>query len=311
MWDSTLYDLTQQIQGSIFQAAFQAYQHSLSEKEATQPPTPPLLMQLRRGYAESPGWMLVQMFEFDPEALTVEKFRRRAVYSAPKLSEAILEFMVSARWIDRNGEQYVLTEHGRSLWEESNQRRKKILANFDAVPQDEMEHMAKLMQRIIDASMVHTTIPSVWCLYHSRRRAIWYDNDPTEQIIQLCSDFNAFRDDAHMSAYAPYNITGHVWEALSHVCNGLASSATDLFDKLHYRGYTINEWQQALDELEKRGWITLTFDGYEITDSGKSVHDDVEQKTDAYFFAPWSCLNDTEQKQLHRQMKTVISAVNN
>src|SRR5688572_2853814 len=86
--NAALYDLTQNTQGALWQAAFQQYQARLSETERSAQTMPPLL-HLRSGYAESPGWMMIQAAEFDPEPLSVERFRKRAVYSAPNLSLAL------------------------------------------------------------------------------------------------------------------------------------------------------------------------------------------------------------------------------
>lgn len=78
MLNKDTYNLTQTLQGAIFQGAFNTYQASLSEDAKNNQPPPHPLMQIRRGYAESPAWMMIQAKEFDPEPLTVEKLMIRA-----------------------------------------------------------------------------------------------------------------------------------------------------------------------------------------------------------------------------------------
>ena len=89
--NADLYNLTQQVQGAMYQAGQKQYLISLSDEERDNQPQRPPLLNIRGGYAESVGWMMVQLLEFDPEPLTVEKFRVRAIYSAPRLSQALLE----------------------------------------------------------------------------------------------------------------------------------------------------------------------------------------------------------------------------
>ena len=62
--NAELYDFTQNFQGNLFFAASKTYKGEVYER--------PALLNLRRGYAESPSWMMVQMLEFAPEGMTVE-----------------------------------------------------------------------------------------------------------------------------------------------------------------------------------------------------------------------------------------------
>ena len=314
MFDKDFYNLSQQVQGAIFQGAFTRYNQTLSDEERANPPTPHALLQLQRGYAESPGWLLVQMIEFDPEPITVEKFRIRAVYSAPDLISGLLEIMASEKWLERIGDAYCLTEAGRQIWNEMVQRRHTILLTLQKNTAGiELQRLEVLMRRVIDASLVHPEIPSTWCLDYSRRRALWYDSGSADRLIQLCGDFNAFRDDAHMSAYAPFNVSGQIWEAFTTVCDQIANTLDELHTQLAYRGFSKLDWQMALDHLITRGWIeTITASSesspitYHSTAKGRTIRDNVERMTDHYFYLPWSCLNNTETNELRDLMTSVI-----
>lgn len=308
MFNKDLYNLSQQVQGAIFQGAFTQFQQSMTDDERAKQAPPHALLQLRRGYAESPAWLLVQMFEFDPEALTVEKFRIRAVYSAPDLILGMFELMASEGWLERTGNSYRLTEDGRAIWQGMVQRRHAMMTAYQHTTGNDLEHLTSLMNRIVDASLGHPDVPSTWCLGYSRRRAMWYDSCPADRVIQLCGDFNAFRDDAHMSAYAPYNISGQVWEAFSFIGDGQANTAQTLYTQLAYRGFPCEAWQGALDQLVARGWLEMdtTETHYQLTDRGTAVRQQVESMTDHYFYLPWSCLSETEVRDTERLMKAVL-----
>jgi hypothetical protein len=289
--NAALYDLTQNTQGVLWQAAFQHYQAQLSEAERAAQTMPPLL-QLRSGYAESPGWMMIQAAEFDPEPLSVERFRKRAVYTAPNLSLAVLEMLASEKWLDRKGIDYYLTDEGRKIIDRLIQRRVIPFAEFQPVPYLQLELLRAICQKIIDASLKAPEPPGTWCLAHSRNRQPKGKISPTAQYIQFGSDFNAIRDDAHMAAYGSHDVQGHVWEGFTYIATNQAKNANDLYQHLAYRGFYTEDWQTALDDLCGRGWLSMTDSNYALTKAGQAVRDDVEQKTDAYFYAPWGVIDD-------------------
>jgi hypothetical protein len=204
--NAELYDFTQNFQGNLFVAAMKSYKGEVYER-------PPLL-NIRRGYAESPSWMMVQFLEFAPEAMTVEKFRRRAVYSAPKLSLALLELLASEGWLDRKGEEYHLTEQGTLEADKIRQNRIRIFNDFEPVSREEMARLVELQACIIEACLAAKTTDN-WSLFHSRNRAPSETDSHGAKLMQFGSDFNAIRDDAHMAAYGAHGMQGHVWEAFS------------------------------------------------------------------------------------------------
>jgi len=303
MLDQSLYNLTQQFQGRLVQRAFTAYQEQSDETT----PTPSPLFQLRQGYAESPGWVMVQVLEFDPEPLTVDVFRQRAVYSAPGIVAAMLELLASEKLLHRqNNSAYRLADAGRDYLENRRQFVQQVLAySPDA---SEIEPIAKILAKIIEASLQSGQGDAVWCLAHSRRRAPATNRPSIEQILQYMQDFNAFRDDAHMAAYRMCEVSGEVWEAFAFVVGDKANDAVSLFDQLAYRGFSVLEWQQALEDLVKRGWLQRTIDKtYSVTVAGLQQYQQVERKTDEIFFAPWQAIDDAEHRTLVTTMQTIIA----
>jgi hypothetical protein len=296
--NSQLYDLTQNMQAAIFRAAFQNYLISL-EEEGRDRPSLPRILQLRGGYAESPAWIMVQVAEFLPEPLTVEKFRRRAVYSAPGLIQGFLELLASEKYLDRIGEEYYVTDTGREVIDMMTLRRTSVLTGFEPLPRSDLDRLENLMSRVIDASLQAGDPPGIWCLEHSRRRAPSESSPPMVKIVRYCSDLNAFRDDSHMAAHRPYDVDGRTWEAFSCLNQGTAKTAEELFDQLAYRGFSRTEWAQSLDGLVQRGWLEESSGEHTVTDTGKTIYDAVERQTDAYFYGPWDdALSEAEFDEL-------------
>jgi DNA-binding MarR family transcriptional regulator len=119
------------------------------------------------------------------------------------------------------------------------------------------------------------------------------------KIDQHLDDLNAFRDDAHLAAWKPYEVSGHAWEALTFVWRGEASTAEELVEKLSSRGHSVEAYTEALAGLVGRGWVEETSDGYRITEKGQALRQQAEEATDRIFFAPWACLDAAENAQLH------------
>jgi hypothetical protein len=288
--NAELYDFTQNFQGNLFVAAMKSYKGELPER--------PAILNLRRGYAESPNWMMIQMLEFAPEGMSVEKFRRRAVYSAPKLSMAILELLASEGWLDRKGEEYFLTEKGQIEANQIRENRIRIFEAFMPLDEESTARLVYLMGCVMEACIAADS-PDTWFLRHSRNRAPHENASSGAKLMQFGSDFNAFRDDCHMAAYGEQGVEGHVWEAFAHLAENKARSASDLYSQLAYRGFYTEDWQATLDNLSQVGWI----DSGQVTESGRQVYEAVEAQTDAYFFAAWSVLSETEFHEMLELMQ--------
>jgi hypothetical protein len=295
--NSEFYDLTQAFQGALFQGGMALLPDGL-------PPPSNVLLQVRAGYAESPGWVMVQAKEFDPEPLSVERFRVRAVWSSKRIVAALLDLMASEKWFDRVGDDYHLTEDGRTVLQSMVERRQMLLTPLIThLSADEVEPLEQLMRRILDASLSTAEPPGKWSLIHSRKRAP-DDNAPTVfKLFQYCADINACRDEAHMAAFQPLGVEAYVWEAFSHIWNGTANTAQAIYDALAYRGYSKTEFADGLQKLAARGWVSSDDDlHYQITIVGQKVRHEAEHLTDEYFFHPWICLSNSEIEELHSRL---------
>src|SRR5215467_14202114 len=225
---------------------------ALSARSGEQSEPVPILLQLRSGFAESPAWFLIQAAEFDPEPLTVANLRVRDVYASERLGKALLELMASEQWFDRNPQgAYSLTPTGHTVLTRIKETPRKLLNQLEQLPAGDVARLASLLGRIIKASKSSPTPPGTWCLTHSRNRAPAEDDPAVVQLYQYFSDFNAFRDDAHMAAWQAQDVGGYLWEAFALVCSGTANSAATVFDQLAHRGYSRSEYAVALAALTR------------------------------------------------------------
>ena len=289
--DARFYDLIQSLWGGFAQAM---RQHGTATSAV-----PPLLLQLRGGRAESPGWFMVQAAEFDPEPLTVAGLRVRDIYAAERMVQALLDLMLSEMWLDLTDEGYVLTEQGREVMGRM-QGRTAVLSQIPLpLAERDVAWLEQTMRLLLEASLQADEPPDTWCLAHSRRRAPAVTASAAEKIFQYVADFNAFRDDAHMAAWSGYDVMGYAWEAFSLVRGGTGKTAVSIYEQLAYRGYTRDEYAHALAQLHARGWLEQERPGsYFVTPAGQAVWDDVEQLTNSYFYRPWQILSNKELAKL-------------
>ncbi len=299
------YDLLEEVAGAFYNA-LSTIRVRLNE---TAPLAP--LLAVRSGYAESPGWFMVQAAEFEPEPLTGQNLRVRDTYAAERLAQALLDLMASEKWFDRNARQeYALTDAGREMLDKIFARRRGWLEQLR--PEEwvrvEIVETEKTLRALIDASL---TTEHTWCLAHSRRRAPLQEISTLGKIFQYLEDLNAFRDDAHMAAWQPTGVLGYEWETFAFVATARATNAPALFDQLHYRGYARTEFADALNALAWRGWLERADgDEYRVTAQGQAIHAEVEERTNEYFFAPWKILSAVDIQQLRVNLTRLRGALN-
>jgi hypothetical protein len=246
---------------------------------------------------------MVQAAEFYPESLTVKNLRVRDIYASESLAMALLELMASEKWFDRVGDEYRLSNEGLVMMERVKSRAWEPITQLQTyLKETDVEGLEVLIKRTIDASLESGDRQETWCLGYSRNRAPSDDAAALVKINQYCSDYNAFRDDAHMAAFKPLAVDGHVWEAFSFVAAQKATTADTIFDQLAYRGYSRMDYEAALHDLADRGWIHQANGDYSATEQGRDIRQQVEADTDKVFYGPWECLDEQEIGQLHQLM---------
>jgi hypothetical protein len=105
-----------------------------------------------------------------------------------------------------------------------------------------------------------------------------------------------------MAAWKPLNISAYAWEGFSFIWSGQAETAEAIDQQLFYRGYSLYEFRDALQDLVERGWLTETAGNYTVTPAGNKIRETAERQTDAYFYAPWQTLQPSEVQTLHQLM---------
>jgi DNA-binding PadR family transcriptional regulator len=249
----------------------------------------------------------------DPRPMTAAVLQERNPYTAEQTMHEQLagasENGVLTAVADNT---YQLTEKGRKFAQSVAASAKKAAHDLTRTPVEESEKLVLLLRRLVAASLAAPELDKA-CLQRSRRFELGVDAPVVERLRRALNDLAAFRDDVHIAAWRAYDIAGHEWEAFSHihgeyVFGDQVSTAAGLAEKLGFRGYDEAAYEQALQKIAKRGWLTAADDAYHVTAEGEQVRLAVEEETDRLFYAPWD-LSPTELDEVKTLMELVCDAL--
>jgi DNA-binding MarR family transcriptional regulator len=250
---------------------------------------------------DTPGYfyMVLSARRLEPDLISNVRLGIRAPYSNPIYFETLLSGVAEAGMLSPQGNgEYALTEQGCRALQESEDAFYRRLGELDVLPVEDLERVEGLLEKVGEASLEALEPASKWAITTTRRGHPSQEYPPLARIDQRLDDLGGFRDDAHLAAWQPYDVSGQAWEAFTFIWRGDASTAEELAEKLPFRGYSAEAYTEALEDLVGRGWVERTADGYRLTEKGSGVRQDAEDATDRIFFAPWACLDVNERNQL-------------
>ena len=232
-------------------------------------------------------------------SLTVDLYSKRNPYANPAGLEKLFADIASAGYFDEDSSGgYMLSEKGRHAFNSTNETFYNHLNKVDQFPADKRKELTALLNKLVEACKKADLANSRLSFEISHNGHPTVEADTLSQIDQHIDDLNAFRDDAHISAWTTSGVNGHTWETLSFVWNGESNTVEKLVERLPFRNYTAEDFTKALEDLTQRGWVETGDDGYNVTETGKKIREDAEDATNENFFTPWKSLSDDELAKL-------------
>jgi DNA-binding MarR family transcriptional regulator len=246
------------------------------------------------------GWLLPALV-FEPDPISATRFRVRSPYTSARLYNERLAKAAKQGFLTPVAEaenEYRLTELGRQAAERVTGAAYAKMTALQPMPSTELERLASLLHQLVKSCLTTPEPPGKWCIIHSQRTDPGDGASVVVRIDQYLSDLAAYRDDAHLAAWQSHSIEGHVWEAFTYLWRGEATTLEGLYQKLERRGYSQDEYKQALEDLIQRGWVKEEAGEYQVTVLGQEVRQAAEEATDRYFYGAWSCLSQGETEEL-------------
>ena len=240
--------------------------------------------------------LLISALTFEPEAISNAKLQRRNPYQdytrllADAASQGFFE-------VESPGS-YQITDLGRAVGTEIILAAYARMQTFEPLRVEQMQYLSVLLRKLVVASHTSPEPPGKWCLTHARRIDPGQNAPLIIQVDQYLSDLAAYRDDAHLAAWHELDFDGSTWEALTLLWRGEADDLDTLTEKLAHRRFSHDVYADALQKLVARDLISVDSGKYKLTSPGEQLRQKAEDATDAYFYAPWDCLDPEELEAL-------------
>ncbi len=250
---------------------------------------------------------LIIAYAHHPAPVTAEGVGTRMPFSHPDTLEDVLAALAARDALTTEGDgRYNLTEKGLNILEELFEVFYNTLAESEVMEPANLADFEALLARLVKSSLEAKEPKDKAVLALSQSGHPKKEYGPFARIDQHLDDLNAFRDDAHLAAWMPYHLRPETCDAFTQIWAGEADNVTGLLERLQYRGYDAEAYSKALSNLVSRDWLEVRGDRYEITEAGQSVRDEVEDKTNQLFFAPWDTISSLELNILQRRLQQII-----
>jgi hypothetical protein len=249
-----------------------------------------------------PDWStwLFAIWLFGSEPITTTNFMRIFPYGLASHNEERLASAVQHGYLISDGKNgYIPTEFGMKAAHKVWRAAGDSLAALKPMPEAQMEKAFDYLARLGESAMSTPEPPSHYFMSHKRENyQIFEVVYPLERFIVLFGELSAYRDDMYTASWGAHKVEGHAWEALDLLSHSESMIFDDLHDKTSRRGVTREVHAEDVKELAQRGWVDEDSGKIQITAAGKQVRAEVEAETERLFFAPWSCLNESELEEL-------------
>jgi hypothetical protein len=243
---------------------------------------------------------LVQLaYGFRPEPIKPEFVFKRSPYANPERIIPLMDDAVERGWLEALGEErYTVSTRGTEATAGLFGLGDRLFGELETLPEGELERIIALLFTVVETARQLPEPEEKWALSWGEK----FDRGPDAPLMvrarRQMLDLYAYRDDAHIAAWQPYGASGQEWEAFTMVWQGDAATASELTEKLPYRNYDEDAYEEALQSLVTRGWLVKEGEAYAVTEKGKDLRQEAEDATDRYFDAAWVSLSEAEMEEI-------------
>lgn len=254
-----------------------------------------------------PGWFswVAAIYLFAPHPFTLAQFMRVFPYGLAQVTEARFAAAIRQGYLTAQGQgEYCATALGENVaisrvFQAANRAIAPRHRRLHLMPDEALQRLVHLLARLVGAAFATPEPPSPFIMAHKRAA---YERagmrDALEGFVARCLELEGYRDDAYITTWQAKQIEGHAWEAFDQLARDGALTFDDLHARVSGRGVPPDLHAEDVLVLIGRGWVKESAGVLHITPAGKQVRAEVETETERLFFAPWSCLNESELDEL-------------
>ena len=242
--------------------------------------------------------ILIAALTFEPEAVSNAALQRRNPYQ--NYTRLLADAAGQGLFLVERPGVYTLTDLGRAVGTEIILAAYARMQTFEPLRVEQMQYLSVLLRKLVVASHTSPEPPGKWCLTHARRIDPGQNAPLIIQVDQYLSDLAAYRDDAHLAAWGElkFGFDGPTWEIFSLLWRDGPADLAGLLEKLVPRRFSRKIYATALNKMESQALLEADSGKYKLTPAGEQLRQSAEDTTDAYFYAPWACLDPEELEAL-------------
>ena len=252
-------------------------------------------------HLEPRAWgLLLATQNFGPEEVTPGHLLVRSPYTSAEYYLYQLKSITSAGYMaEVNPGKFRLTASGRQAVKRFIDRARFAMAQADPLPAADSSRLVDLLDKLVDSCLNHPAPPNPWSIQLSYQ-IIPGKNPPLPFIEQAFTCLDAYRDDAHLTAWRSSNLSATTFEALTVLWNSEATSLNGIVRKLARRGHDPKIYSAALSDLRHNGYVAGARTALRLTPAGQVYRDQVEAKTNEMFFQAWDVISDDQKIELEQ-----------
>jgi len=251
-------------------------------------------------------------YAFSPDPLTPQSFIERGPYTNPDLYETQMDEAVERGWLEKIEDgQYKLSEKGQKTVQRFLKMGNQLFSDLPSPSEAETSRIADLLAKLVKSAYKLPEPASKPSMEIGMRLDPGVDAAPMLRIRRYLTDLNYYREDGHIAAWQPfYDVDGRVFETLTQLWQGQAATPAELAEQIaEYRNYDETDYTAAFEELVSRGWAAKEDDKFIITEEGKKIRQEAEDRTDEYFAKPFAILSEAETEELKGLLEKLAEAV--
>lgn len=240
------------------------------------------------------NWFLIwTTMEYEPDTISPRKAHTRTPYANIANFERLdRELVEQGILVDQGDQEYVVEPNIRAKMKKLIRVIEDAVAEIEVLSFDELYRLETRLNKVIKAAISSKTVDAYATrLNHNSNPSI--SAPSILKIFQYLTDLGTWRDDAHIAAWKHHNIPGNEWEVLGFIWEGEKTNAALILEVRQGRGYTVEDYQAAIESLIKRGWVEADPEKeghYRVTPTGRKLRDEAEVATDRNYFSPFEVL---------------------
>ena len=251
--------------------------------------------------------------ELGLDSFSFANFEKRDPFTNPEQFEKVFVRLNVKGWIEPMSDgSYRVTEKAHQAVRHVLQAGDAQLLDFDSMSEEDLKRAVILLKQVVAECKVTPEPPEKWAILKRFRVATEYD-PVIVRIRDYLMDLFAYRDDSHLSASRPhFNQAGIVWLVLGALWNREAVNATQMAEKMTFRGYDVSDYEVAIQAAVEVGWVEVDDrpGTFRLSQQGMELREQAEHLTNEYFYTPWSVLIQAEIDELYDLLTKLHAELN-